>query len=151
MSGFTADELRRFGRDHTTMRVVYVAHPLGAGPDREANRANAAKWCGRLGREFLVSCVADWITLSGQWDEATGRELGLRCDLSLIARCDEVWLVGGRVSPGMELEAARARQLGVSVRDLTGLGYAVPDGPIALPPTEAPLPRVEIRDWKVLP
>lgn len=120
-------ELIRHGASHETMRVVYVAHPLGAGPDRERNRANASAWCGRLGRELKVCCVADWITLSGQWDEETGRELGLRCDLALIARCDEIWLTGGRVSPGMALELAEARRLGKLVRDFTPLGYDVPD------------------------
>ena len=123
----TASDYRQAGLSHLTMRVVYVAHPLGAGPDRERNRANAAKWCGELGRQFRVSVVADWITLSGQWDEETGRELGLRCDLALIARCDEIWLTGGRVSPGMGVELAEAVRLGKVVRDFTALGYEVPE------------------------
>jgi hypothetical protein len=72
-----------------------------------------------------VAVVADWIVLSGQFSEEH-RELGLRCDLALIERCDEVWLCGGRVSPGMALEAAHARELDKRVRDFTSLGYEAP-------------------------
>lgn len=106
------------------MKVVYIAHPLNA-PTREgieANRANAAKWCAWAARQG-VAPVADWIILTGQWEEsAANRELGLRIDLALVARCDAVWLVGGRVSSGMQLEADEARRLGVPVVDLTYLG-----------------------------
>jgi hypothetical protein len=96
------------------MRVIYVAHPLGPdGPERDRNRANAARWCGWLAREFDVAPVADWIILSGAWSESPdNRERGLAIDFALIARCDEVWLVGGRISPG--------------VYDLTMLGFEAP-------------------------
>lgn len=105
------------------MKVIYVAHPLGAGPDRELNRANASKWCAWLAREFGVATIADWIVLSGQWDESpANRDAGLAVDLALIARVDELWLVGGRVSPGMQIEADEALRLGKPVVDLTALG-----------------------------
>lgn len=111
------------------MRVVYVAHPLGGGEDREANRANAAKWCAWVARQGHAP-VADWIILSGEFDESPGnRDLGLTIDLALVGRCDEVWLVGGRVSPGMQMEADRAVQLGKPVFDLSALGKAPPGAP----------------------
>lgn len=112
------------------MRVVYVAHPLGQdGPERERNRKNAALWCGWLAREFDIAPVADWIVLSGVWTESeANRERGLAIDFALITRCDELWLVGGRISPGMSAEAGRAHQHGKRVYDLTRLGYE-PPGP----------------------
>jgi hypothetical protein len=100
------------------MKVVYVAHPLGAGSDREENRRSAAKWCAHIG-ELGYAPVADWIILSGEWDE-TKRELGLEIDFALIHRCDELWMVGPRVSPGMKLESDHARRLGIPVFDYTG-------------------------------
>lgn len=108
--------------------VVYIAHPLGAGLDREANRVNAARWCAWAACTRGVAPVADWIILSGELDESPeNRTLGLACDVALVARCDEVWLVGGRVSPGMQAEADAARDLGIPVVDLTSLGYAAPE------------------------
>lgn len=108
------------------MRVVYIAHPIGSGEDRERNRANAQKWCAYLAERHGIAPVADWILLSGEWTEDK-RELGLSIDKALIERCDEVWMVGGRVSPGMHIEAEHARCLGKTVLDLTGFGYAAPE------------------------
>lgn len=105
------------------MKVVYIAHRLNA-PTREGieqNRAAASRWVGWLAREFDIAPIADWIVLTGQWDESM-RARGLAIDLKLIERADEVWLVGPRISEGMSIEAGHALKLGKPVRDLTGLG-----------------------------
>ncbi len=108
--------------------IAYIAHPL-SGPDREQNRVNAARWCVWAARSRGVAPVADWIVLSGGYDESpANRAMGLACDLALVARCDELWLVGGRVSPGMQAEADEARRLGIPVVDLTALGALPPEG-----------------------
>lgn len=109
-------------------RVVYIAHPLGAGADREQNRRNASKWVAWAYRQG-VAPVADWIILSGELDETPeNRAGGLECDIALVELCDEVWLVGGRVSPGMEIEAGHARLCLVPVIDKTALGPLPPEG-----------------------
>jgi hypothetical protein len=109
------------------MKGIYMAHPLGAGPDRELNRARASKWAAWIARHGNA-VIADWIILSGEWAETPeNRELGLAIDLELVERADELWLVGGRVSAGMELEAARARRLGKTVRDFTHWGETPPE------------------------
>lgn len=106
-------------------KLVYIAHPL-SGPDHATNRANAAKWCAWAARQG-VSPIADWIILSGELAETPeNRALGLDCDFAAIRRCNELWLVGGRVSEGMKLEADYARSGGVTVRDLTWYGVAAP-------------------------
>ena len=111
------------------MKVIYLAAPLGHGPDREQNRANAARWVAWATRKHTVAVIADWIILSGELAETpANRALGLASDLVLVSRADELWLVGGRVSPGMAVEADMARRLGKPVIDLTHLG--------AVPPTE---------------
>jgi hypothetical protein len=110
------------------MRVIYLAHPLGSGPDRETNRAAAAKWLAHFVGNG-VAVIADWIILSGEWAELPEkRALGMAANMALVARCDEVWMVGGRVSPGMKAEAEEARRLGKAVLDLTWMG--------ALPPSD---------------
>lgn len=105
--------------------VCYVAHPLGHGEDRERNRQNAMRWCAYLAEFQGVAPVADWIILSGVWSEDM-RESGLAIDAALIERCDELRLVGGRISPGMQLEADFARSLGIPVIDMTVFGYEPP-------------------------
>jgi hypothetical protein len=111
------------------VKVVYLAHPLAG--DVERNRRNAARWVAWATLHMGVAVVADWIVLTGELTEEH-RELGLRCDLALIERCDEVWLVGGRVSVGMAIEAKHAHEWRVPVRDLTRLGYETPEGPVPL-------------------
>ena len=110
------------------MRVVYIAHPLNAATDeeRERNRANAAKWCAWAAMTEGVAPVADWIVLSGVLTEAQGRERGLIIDCELINRCDEIWLTGGRISPGMQVELDHAKAMLLEVRDLTHMGYEAP-------------------------
>ena len=114
------------------MRVVYVCHPLGGGEDRERNRINAAKWVAWIARTYDVAPIADWIILSGEWNEAPqNRARGLAIDLTLVARADEVWLVGGRVSPGMQMEADEGKRLGKVVVDMTQLGEFPPAAEVA--------------------
>jgi hypothetical protein len=117
------------------VKVVYVAHQLSA-PTREridANRARASRWCAWVATAYGFAPEATWIVLTGVLDDndPETRALGLALDLALVARCDEVWLVGGRVSSGMNAEATEAVRLGKPVLDLTGLGDEPP--PEAIP------------------
>ena len=101
------------------IKIVYIAHQLGGGPDREENRAKASKWaawCASKGN----APIADWIILSGEWAESPElRAKGLAIDCELVALCDEVWLCGPRVSAGMAIEREHAVGLNIPVLDLT--------------------------------
>lgn len=108
------------------MLVVYIAHPLGSGSDREANRQRAMRWV-RWAAEKGVAPIADWIILASEWRESDEhRAAGLAIDVELVKRCDELWLVGGRVSRGMRVEADAAIAAGLIVRDMTHLGAEPP-------------------------
>jgi hypothetical protein len=107
------------------MRVVYIAHPLGDGPMRERNRRNASRWVAWIAQHFDVAPVADWIILSEYWDESM-RLRGLAIDGALVRRCYIIILVGGRISNGMQYEIDVAREDGIHVVDLTGLGWRAP-------------------------
>jgi hypothetical protein len=97
------------------MKIVYIAHPLGHGSDRQGNLDAASAWvvwaaqCG-------VAPVATWITLAARMSEAEGRDIGLAIDVELIRRCDEIWLCGPRISPGMQIELDAAERHGLTVR-----------------------------------
>jgi hypothetical protein len=96
------------------VKIVYIAHRLGCGPDREHNREAAARWVAWAALQG-VAPVATWITLAAEWTEDR-RELGLSIDLELIRRCDEIWLCGPVVSAGMRLELEAAERWGLVVR-----------------------------------
>ena len=108
------------------MKRIYLAHQLSA-PTREgieAHRRSAAKWAAWISTTFKVAVSADWVWLSGELEETPeNREWGLACDKAHIERCQELWMVGQRVSSGMTLERQHAVSCGLATYDLTGLVF----------------------------
>lgn len=93
-------------------KLTYIAHPLGHEPfQRGLNIDNATKWVGYLAEHFDIVPVADWILLATCWEEI---------DKLLVERCDQLWMVGRFISPGMRAEALHANACGLPVFDLTG-------------------------------
>lgn len=114
---------------------VYLAHPVAGEP--ETNIVNAVLWLKYLRRQSaqLLSSLTNSVisarpNIQSPWlaaiedDRSPGydRELALQDCRDTVLLFDEVWLVGGRISPGMRIEAECARQ----VRDLTHLGKLPP-------------------------
>lgn len=103
------------------MKVIYLAHPLTA-PTREGieeNRKRASAWAAWALNEHGVSPVCSWIVLTGVLEETPeNRAKGLAADKAQVRLCEEIWLVGGRVSSGMREEIEHAKK----VVDLTHLG-----------------------------
>ena len=102
-----------------SLKLIYVAHPVGHGEAREENLKRALKWFHwLLHRHPDFAFAMPWYPYCLGTDEsAEGRRRGLRDDLEAVRRCDEVWLVGGRVSPSMEMEANEARRLFMPVNN----------------------------------
>lgn len=106
------------------MKVIYVAHPVSG--DVPGNLAKAKRIMRALQEQSpTVAIIAPWI----QWLEICGdddsdhgaRERGLIRDFAVVAKCDEFWMVGPRVSDGMRREKEAAERAGVKVVDLTGV------------------------------
>jgi hypothetical protein len=111
------------------MKVVYIAAPLSADTREgiEENRARASRWAAWAAVVRGVSPSCSWVVLTGVLEETPeNRERGLACDLAQIERVDQVWLVGGRVSSGMALEAAHAARCNVPVFNMTQMGEEPP-------------------------
>jgi hypothetical protein len=106
-------------------RAIYIAHPLGDGPDRELNRQRAARWVCWFAEAFDIAPIADWIVLSSVWGEER-RALGMDIDRELMARADELWLCGGEISEGMHVEALWAYTWGKPIVDFTEIGLEPP-------------------------
>ena len=112
-------------------KVIYLAHPLGDGADRPLNIERAKKWVAWAADQG-ASPIADWILIASVWSEAK-REEGLAIDKTLIERCDEVWLCGPRISPGMNIESAHAKSKGIPVVVLVDPSWT--EGPPLRSPT----------------
>jgi hypothetical protein len=106
--------------------LVYIASPFAG--DTERNIMNARGYC-----RFAVSkgCIPLAPHLHYPQfmddDDKSQRELGIRFALILLAKCDEVWVFGGRVSEGMSHEIAKAKRRGMSVRYFNNLMEEVSD------------------------
>ena len=111
------------------LRIIYLAHPLGAvEPQRTANIARAMRWYQHLFRHHPgIAVQASWI-LSAQVAEETQeeRDRGVAMDNALLPLCDEVWLCGDHVSPGMLAEARLAVSRGIQVRSILRAGGEPP-------------------------
>lgn len=105
------------------MKRVYIAHCFSGTPEEmAANRASAARWAAWALTECGVAPACSWIVLTGELPETPEmRRLGLEADKRELESCDEVWLVGPRLSAGMEEERAHAEEMGIPVVDLVYL------------------------------
>ena len=131
-----ADAIRvraRFDRG----RVLFLAHPVAAlhnGPTVLGNIVNAKAWLRWLMlSEPEVAFIAPWLTAidAGADDsDPAQRERGIRDNEAVLARCNGIVLVGGRISSGMQRELALATKLDQDVDDLTFIGYRPPAAPI---------------------
>lgn len=130
------------------MRVVYVAHPVGAETIAGVaqNLARAKRWYlwllesypglafnmnWAVDVEVYLNRGVDANVCGGEGDHPT-RALGLLRDDAVIKTCHEMILVGGRVSAGMRRALDVAGEEYQTVYDLTHLGDEPPDASIDL-------------------
>ena len=108
------------------MKVIYMAHKVSG--DVENNLAKAKLWLRWIEKHHDVAVVASWITECEVWDDDNleHRAAGLRRDFAVIERCDELWLMGDRVSDGMKKETDHAEKHGLVVRNMTNFGDLLP-------------------------
>ena len=94
------------------MKMVYLASPLRG--DYEGNIKKAVEYS-RLVSECGLLPLAPHIIFS-QWCNDTipeQREQGLKLGLSLLEKCDEMWVMGKEISQGMQGEIDFAREHGI--------------------------------------
>jgi len=113
------------------MRVIYLAHPLGATTKEgvAANIAKAKRWVRWIYDHFPnVAVIADWLITCEVFDDLNPehRAHGMKMNGFVLVRCDEFWMVGGRVSTGMAHELESAMEHGLRIYDLTWLGEEPP-------------------------
>lgn len=115
------------------MNVVYMAHPVSPLPGEtlEGNLARAKRWLLwllRNAKRERIAYIAPWIVDCEILDDADPdvRGFALERDCALIARCDAIVLVGGRLSSGMARERDAALAAGRTVVNLLSMGSEPP-------------------------
>lgn len=111
--------------------IVYLAHPVGAGADRDQNLVNTQKWFLWLFHNTDWTIQVPWfIYVSNLTEEHRAR--AMRDDLRVLSTCDAICLTGGRVSEGMATERVTAKLKGLLEIDLTSVGYEPNDAALEL-------------------
>ncbi len=122
------------------MKVIYLAHPLEISSEHPhetvgLNLAKAKRWYKWACESFWPShaFICNWILNCEVFNYADPEDYkrGMTRNFLIAARCDELWLVGGRITKGMHIEASISMQVyprPVEVFDLTDLGSEPPEG-----------------------
>jgi len=98
-------------------KVVYIASPLSGDVEqnlqfaRQACRYAMAQGAVPFAPHLLYTQMLD----DGKPEE---RQLGIEMGSRMLGRCDELWLCGDRISPGMAGEKELAEELGIPVRSI---------------------------------
>lgn len=96
-------------------RLVFICSPFAG--DVEENVARACAYCRFAVDEHVVPFAPHLLFTRFLNDgDPAERRTGLELGLAVLRRCDELWVFGDRVSPGMAAEIAEARRIGLRIR-----------------------------------
>lgn len=111
------------------LKKVFVCSPFrGLGQTEEEAKENG-RW-----NISLAKAVCRYITGKGYIpycphlyfprflidSDADEREMGMLMGQTWLAQCDELWIIGRRISEGMKREIARAEEWGIPVKHYVG-------------------------------
>lgn len=87
--------------------------------DLEKNLKIAREACSyALGHGFIPYAPHLYFPQFLSDEDAGEREKGIRCGLKWLAQCDELWVIGSRVTEGMKTEIRTAEEAGIPVRQM---------------------------------
>lgn len=102
------------------MKLVYIASPLRgddpSGKAYETNIRRAAEYCQKA-CSLGVLAFAPHLYFTQFYNDTISeeREKGLEMGLAMLEKCEELWVMGRRISQGMRGEIARAKELGLPI------------------------------------
>ena len=96
------------------MKLVYICSPLRG--DYEKNIQKATEYC-KQALSFGVIAFAPHLYFTQFYNDTIPeqREQGLAIGKEMLGKCDELWVMGKRISQGMRGEIALAKELGMPV------------------------------------
>lgn len=97
------------------LKLVYIASPFAG--DVENNVEAAREYC-LSAMEEGVTPVAPHLLYPQFLDDSdpAQRSLGTHAGLEILTRCDELWVCGPEISPGMNREIHFAEAMGLPIR-----------------------------------
>ena len=102
----------------TQAKVVYIASPLSG--DVKRNLQFARQACRyAISEEMTPFCPHLLYTQMLDDSDPEERQLGIDMGNRMLRLCDELWLCGDRISPGMAGEKEMAERLGIPVRSVS--------------------------------
>jgi dienelactone hydrolase len=120
----------------TDRPVVYIAHDMSGNWNSNVRRTR--QWV-RRAIEGGYAPLAPYLYLTDEIldsDDPTERDFRLEINLSLVTRCDELWLCGDRISSEMQSERDVAVFASISIRRFFSLsdvptlgGFEIEDKP----------------------
>ena len=96
-------------------KMVYIASPYAGDVEHNVEFARAAcRYCIKRGNVPIAVHLLYPQILDDTDPEQ--REIGLKLGRCILEKCDEMWVVGENISPGMSAEIDEAERLGILVR-----------------------------------
>lgn len=99
------------------MKIAYIAHPVGGDVENNLTLIREIVLKINLEEEDVVPFVpyySDVVSMDDSNPEQRAR--GIKNNIHLLQFCDELRLYGDRISEGMWLEIAKARELNIPIR-----------------------------------
>ena len=98
----------------TERKLIYIASPYAGDVEKNIEFARAAcRYCIEMGNTPLAVHLLYPLLLDD--NDPVQREVGLSLGRHVLNHCDEVWMCGDDVSPGMRSELETARELSIPV------------------------------------
>lgn len=98
--------------------LVFICSPYAG--DRERNAQRARAFCRFAVSEHCIPIAPHLLFPQFmEEDDPAQRRLGIFFGLVLQSKCREVWAFGGKITKGMSVELAKARERGLPIRYFT--------------------------------
>lgn len=101
---------------HPWRPLVYICSPYAG--DIQANTENARRYC-RFAVDAGAIPFASHLLLPQFMSEQTERETAMFFNKVFIGRCEQLWVFGDRISPGMRKEIVWAKRYLKKIRYFT--------------------------------
>ncbi len=96
--------------------LIYVCSPYSGDVTKNVAKARAYS---RFAVDQGAIPMAPHLLLPQYMSDKTERELAMFMDLVLMSKCEEVWVFGHDISPGMEVEIKKAKKRQMKIRYFT--------------------------------
>ena len=111
------DAIVNIAKDRKKWRpLVYICSPYSG--EVEMNTQKARRYS-RFAVDMDAIPLAAHLLLPQFMSESTERDLALFMDMVFIGKCEEMWVFGKNISPGMAAEIAKARKRNMTIRYFT--------------------------------